>query len=407
MKIEEGNCLEKLAEIESNIVDLIYLDPPFFTQKTHSLKNRENTKEYSFEDKWESITEYVEFISQVLKECKRVLKNTGSIFLHCDKIASHYLRIALDNIFGIVNFQSEIIWSYKRWSNSKKGLLNSHQTIYFYSKSIDFKFNTLFTDYSPTTNLDQILQARVRNNNGKTTYMKDELGDLVLSKEKKGVPLSDVWNIPYLNPKAKERSGYPTQKPVLLLSQIIKIASNEGDLILDPFCGSGTTLLAAKQLCRDFIGFDISSEAIELTKNRLNEMVISSSKLLNLGENSYIGHSEKELSILNNISALAVQRNSGIDGILSSYIDKKPVAIKIQKENETLSESKNKLINSTKSDKYYKYKILVKTNNLHEELLFDDVFEMDNENIIIIDSYDILINQLLKKSKCLKKEIHA
>lgn len=407
MKIEEGNCLEKLTQIESGVVDLIYLDPPFFTQKTHSLKNRENTKEYSFEDKWESITEYVEFISDVLKECKRVLKNTGSIFLHCDKIASHYLRVALDNIFGFKNFQSEIIWAYKRWSNSKKGLLNSHQTIYFYSKSSEFKFNTLFTDYSPTTNLDQILQARVRNTNGKTIYMKDEAGDIVLSKEKKGVPLSDVWNIPYLNPKAKERSGYPTQKPVVLLSQIIKIASDEGDLVLDPFCGSGTTLLAAKQLGRDFIGIDISSEAIELTKTRLNEMLISSSKLLDLGENNYIGHSEKELAILTNINALPVQRNSGIDGILNNYMEGKPVAIKIQKENETLGEAKDKLINSTKSNKYYKDKILIKTNNLQEELLFNDIFEMTNENIIIIDSYDILINQLLQKNEFLKTSTHA
>src|SRR5699024_9228610 len=137
------------------------------------------------------------------------------------------------------------IWAYKRWSNSKKGLLNNHQNIYFYSKSKSFKFNTMYTDYSPTTNLDQILQARMRDEHAKSKYKTDENGQVVLGKEKKGVPLSDIWNIPYLNPKAKERTGYPTQKPILLLEQIIKIATDEGDTVLDPFCGSGTTLVAA------------------------------------------------------------------------------------------------------------------------------------------------------------------
>ena len=92
-------------------------------------------------------------------------------------------------------------------------------------------------DYSATTNLDQILQDRERDENGKSVYKKDKNGNVVLGKEKKGVPLSDVWEIPYLNPKAKERTGYPTQKPVLLLNQILSIVTDEGDLVLDPFCG--------------------------------------------------------------------------------------------------------------------------------------------------------------------------
>jgi site-specific DNA-methyltransferase (adenine-specific) len=138
----------------------------------------------------------------------------------------------MDKVFGRENFQSEIIWSYKRWSNAKKGLLNAHQVIFFYSKTKNFKFNTLYTDYSATTNLDQILQDRERDENGKSVYKKDENGNVVLGKEKKGVPLSDVWEIPYLNPKAKERTGYPTQKPVLLLNQILNIVTHEGDLVV-------------------------------------------------------------------------------------------------------------------------------------------------------------------------------
>ena len=161
----------------------------------------------------------------------------------------------------------------------------------------------LYTDYSATTNLDQILQDRERNENGKSVYKKDEKGNVVLGKEKKGVPLSDVWEIPYLNPKAKERTGYPTQKPVLLLNQILNIVTEEGDLVVDPFCGSGTTCVSAKSLKRQFIGIDISKDAVELANSRLEEMVISESNLLNKGTNEYQEKTEKELAILQNINA--------------------------------------------------------------------------------------------------------
>src|SRR5690606_6525218 len=299
--------------------DLIYFDPPFFTQRKHSLTNKDNSKTYEFDDKYNSIQEYLELVENVLLESKRVLKNTGSVFLHCDKTASHNIRVVMDKVFGRENFQSEIIWSYKRWSNAKKGLLNAHQVIFFYSKTQDFKFNTLYTDYSATTNLDQILQDRERNENGKSVYKKDENGNVVLGKEKKGVPLSDVWEIPYLNPKAKERTGYPTQKPVLLLNQILNIVTEEGDLVVDPFCGSGTTCVSAKSLKRQFIGIDISKDAVELANSRLEEMVISESNLLNKGTNEYQEKTEKELAILQNINAFPVQRNSGIDGFLKDH----------------------------------------------------------------------------------------
>ena len=200
---------------------------------------------------------------------KKVLKNTGSIFLHCDDKASHYLRQLLDEVFGNTNFNNEIIWHYKRWSNSKKGLLKGHQSIFWYSKTKNFKFNIKYVDYSATTNLDQILQERIRNKNGKVEYKKEKNGKITYCNEKKGVPLSDVWEIPFLNPKAKERVGYPTQKPILLLEQILEIASNENDIILDPFCGSGTTLIAGKIKNRKCIGFDKNLEAIKLTEKRL------------------------------------------------------------------------------------------------------------------------------------------
>ena len=269
----KGDCLFELKNIKDNSIDLIYLDPPFYTQKKQKLSKKINSSffSYEFEDNWGSLEEYLNFMKLRLLECKRVLKYSGSIFLHCDRNACHYLKTLMDEIFGEKNFRSEIIWSYRRWSNSKKGLLNSHQNIYYYSKSDEYKFNMLYTPYSYTTNIDQILQNRIKDRNGITTYQKDENGQIVANFDKKGVPLSDVWEIPYLNPKANERNGYPTQKPILLLEQIIKISTDEGDIVLYPFCGSGTTLAAAKLLNRNYIGFDISQKAIDLCNNRLND----------------------------------------------------------------------------------------------------------------------------------------
>ena len=275
------DSLNAMRKIKVNQIDVIYLDPPFYTQDIQKLSSRDNKEEYCFSDQWDSMDEYLEYMKLRLYECKRVLKETGSLFVHCDRNASHYLKVLLDQIFGINNFQSEIVWRYKRWSNSKKGLLNNHQIILFYSKSSNFKFNKIYTGYSETTNVDQILQERVRDKKGKTVYKYDKNGEVVFGKSKKGVPLSDVWEIPYLNPKAKERVGYPTQKPILLLEQIIKLVTDENDIVLDPFMGSGTTIVSAKMLNRRYIGIDISLKAVEVAESRLESLIKTESYLLN------------------------------------------------------------------------------------------------------------------------------
>jgi site-specific DNA-methyltransferase (adenine-specific) len=391
-KIIYGDCQDKLKELKNECVDLVYFDPPFFTQKTHSLKTRDNAKTYEFKDKYNSLNEYLELIENVLIQSKRVLKDTGSVFLHCDKTASHNIRIILDKVFGRDNFQSEIVWSYKRWSNSKKGLLNAHQIIFFYSKTKDFKFNTIYTKYSVTTNIDQILQERERDENGKSVYKKDENGNVVIGKEKKGVPLSDVWDIPYLNPKAKERTGYPTQKPVLLLNQVISIATDEGDLVLDPFCGSGTTCVSAKHLKRNYIGIDKSLDAVDLAISRLDEMIITESELLNKGTESYLEKTEKELAILQNINAIPVQRNSGIDGFLKEQINGNPVPVKIQGEYETIEDAIEKLEKAS-AEKGYDYKIVIQTRESVTSRLFG--FESDVE---IIKSLELQAKERGKQS---------
>lgn len=387
-EVLQGDCLGELKKLKASSVDLVYLDPPFFTQKKHTLRNRENTKTYSFDDSWSSIEAYKNYIKERLIECKRTLKSTGSIFLHCDKAASHHLRIALDEVFGASNFQSEIIWSYRRWSNSKKGLLNSHQVIFFYSKTTDFKFNQIYSAYSPTTNIDQIFQKRVRDENGKTKYKITEMGNSELIDNKSGVPLSDVWEIPYLNPKAKERVGYPTQKPILLLEQIIKLASDEGDIILDPFCGSGTTLVAAKLLGRKYIGIDISEEAVSLTNERLANPIKSESNLLKNGKDSYKNQSEDIGNILEEIDAEPVQRNKGIDGFLKIDGKMKPVPIRVQRENETFDNAKRLLLKAIGKNGF-KRAVLLKTNDSSELSLFDQP-ENETDALIIIDNLDLL-----------------
>ncbi len=376
-RIFVGDCLYIAKNIAENSIDLIYLDPPFFTNKIQKLSTRDGNKEFSYSDVWNNSNEYINFLYYRFIEFKRLLKDNGNIFVHCDRNSSHIIRTILDSIFGEEQFRSEIIWSYKRWSNSKKGLLNSHQTIYFYSKSNNFTFNTIYTEYSESTNLEQILQKREKDHNGKSVYARQINGETVFNGIKKGVPLSDVWEIPYLNPTAKERVGYPTQKPIELLERIIEIASNVGDTILDPFCGSGTTLIAGKLKNRNIIGIDISNEAIEITKNRLNNIIKTESNA-----NSYeLDNNEFIKNHLYNIKYQPVYRNSGIDGILNQLFNNKPIFIRVQREKESLEESIEKLykaIKSKNSDKSF----LVRTNNHRTLIEYDNIYK----EIEILDS---------------------
>ena len=357
MTLIHDDCLNGMKTLADETVDMIYLDPPFFSQKCHASQDADGCV-YSFSDVWESRQSYLRFLRERLEEMHRVLKTTGTIFLHCDTSSSHHIRVILDEVFGEQNFRSEIIWSYKRWSNSKKGLLSCHQTIFFYSKSDNFKFRTIYGDYSPTTNLDQILQMRGRNAAGKSSYKCDENGDVIPSKEKKGVPMTDVWEIPFLNPKAKERVGYPTQKPVELLRRIIQLSTDEGDLVLDPFCGSGTTLLAAKLMMRSCIGMDISEDAIRLTRMRLENPVVTESELLKIGVSAFRTKTPHELAILSQFDCDIVQRNKGIDAFLKKYHKGAPVAIKIQKETESVQEAIS-LLYSAGVKKRCSYTILI------------------------------------------------
>ena len=245
--------LELLKKMKSESVDLIYCDILYNTGKKF--------KDYN--DNLGTPQQAVEWYRPRLIEMKRVLKNNGNILLQMDYRLVHYLKVEMDNIFGINNFINEIIWYYKSPSGtSAKKLANKHDNILLYSNGKDFKINIdeLREEYSEGTKK----QAKNKNVSfGRETVLNP-----------KGKTPTDVWEIPTLNSMAKERVGYDTQKPKQLIERIIKGFSNEGDIIADFFCGSGTSLVVAKELNRKYIGCDINPRAIEITNKRLNDIKI-------------------------------------------------------------------------------------------------------------------------------------
>ena len=394
IQVRLGDCLPILQGMEDEGVDLVYLDPPFFTQKVHRLRPRDRSKEFSFEDIWATQKEYTTFLFERLREIHRVTSEDGSIFFHCDRNAAHLVRALLDEVFGSENFRSEIIWHYRRWSNSQRGLLPAHQTILYYTKSGNYIFNEMLTDYSLTTNVDQILQRRSRDESNKSVYDRDVDGNVISNGAKRGVPLSDVWEIPFLNPKAKERTGYPTQKPLLLLERIIRLATNEGDCVLDPFCGSGTTLIAAHSLNRAAVGIDVSEEAVELTKKRLGAPTRTESRLLEVGREAYRNVDDTALGMLQGLDYVPVQRNSGIDAILKQEFNGGPVTVRVQRRGETLLDAAQKLSNAS-AGKGAKLMFVV-------VLARGGYFEFANElpaGVIAIESPALDIREHLEKFK--------
>ncbi len=389
-QVLHGDCLSILNTIPANYVDIVYLDPPFFTQSKQTLKSKA-LHEYSFADNWDSIESYLDFLMLRLYEIRRVMKDNGTIFFHCDRNASHRIRVLLDEVFGYERFISEIIWTYRRWSTSTRSLLGSHQTIFMYAKTANYKFNKMYQEYSETTNLDQILQKRERDQHGKSVYVTDSEGRTVLNGPKKGVPMSDTWEIPYLNPKARERCGYPTQKPLQLLERIILLASNEKDLILDPFCGSGTTLVAAKLLNRSFVGIDSSREAVELSRQRLDNPIKSESKLLKSGREAYKNLPDDVIQILRDLPVKLVRRNSGIDAIHNRFVGGKPVVLRVQRAGEDLSEAADKLWRAGKK-KDAALLLLIRTQSEKRQYSFVDVY---SDDVHVIDSLALSVQSSL------------
>ena len=224
-----------------------------------------------------------------LRTMRRVLKKTGSLYLHCDPFASHYLKLVLDSIFARKNFRNEIIWHYGKMSNTSKKFPANHDTIFRYSKSDEFTFNPIKGGeseyrerYRRFLTGNQVLYGSVKGKTdrlilGRVKKRSAELGrnlrddDVLFDFDREFKIQSDVIYVPIIKGNAKERLGYPTQKPLALLERIIRASSNEGDLVLDPFCGCGTTVHAAESLNRRWLGIDISPFSTGLIRERLLE----------------------------------------------------------------------------------------------------------------------------------------
>lgn len=341
-------------------VDLIYLDPPFNSNATYNMLFREESGEISraqfhaFTDTWQwvdaeptyreflktcklatvvttveslhatlktsAMMAYVAMMAPRLVELHRILKPTGSIYLHCDPTASHYLRILMDAMFGAKNFQNEIVWK-RTNARSTPNWPRLHDVLLFYSKTVDFYFqpikvaaevsklpHTLITvsggkkyqtyeltapgmtkrgdSGKPWRGFDPSKMGRHWANSIATMEEWDAQGlihwpkgggfprrrdALPFDPASRMITMGDVWtDIDRINQTAKERLGYPTQKPEALLERIVKASSREGDAVLDPFCGCGTTIAVAQRLKRIWIGIDITYLAINLIKRRLD-----------------------------------------------------------------------------------------------------------------------------------------
>ena len=347
-----GNNLDILRGLNSESVDLIYLDPPFNSNKTYSAPVGSPAAGAEFQDTWTLSDLKVEWMGLIadeqpamykvieaaglthgkgmqaylcmmavrLVEMRRVLKGTGSIYLHCDPTAGHYLKLLMDSIFGAGNFRSDISWKRSSaHSDTKQGRRQHgriHDSLLFYSKGGSWTWNPIYTEYDQDY-VDQFYRhvepesgRRYRLDNltgpggaakgnpqyevmGVTRYWRysrERMAELIKQgrvvqtkpggvpqykrylDEMPGVPLQDQWvDISPIQARSKERIGYPTQKPLALLERIISASSNPGDFVLDPFCGCATACVAADRLGRKWVGIDVSPKAVELVNMRLQQ----------------------------------------------------------------------------------------------------------------------------------------
>ena len=322
-KLILGDNLAVLQSIPDKSVDLIYLDPPFFSNRTYEVIWGDDGEKRSFEDRFAGgIDHYISWLKIRVRQMHRILKDTGSIFLHCDWHANAEIKIdILNKIFGRNNFRNEIIWKRKNsvgQSNKKSSQFGYNiDTIYFYSKTKNNVFNTIFTDSnpeyiekffvhkdtdgrvyrlatltspSPRSNLIYEYKGHQPPEKGWAISLEkmkewDRIGKIhipddvnkriqrkIYLDEVKGLLVQTLWDdIDVLSPTSKERTGYPTQKPLALLHRIIRASSNEGDVVLDPFCGCATTCVAAQQLDRKWIGIDIEKQAVDILVERLSD----------------------------------------------------------------------------------------------------------------------------------------
>jgi site-specific DNA-methyltransferase (adenine-specific) len=303
-----GDNLQVLREhVPDASVDLVYLDPPFQSGRDYAVvfearsgkPPQARARAKAFGDTWRwgpdaeasyaealrhrdvartvialrtilgesDIMAYLCMMAPRLVELRRVLRPTGSLYLHCDPTASHYLKALLDGLFGPACFRNEIIWRYRRWPAKARRFQRMHDVLLFYTATAGnaHTFHTLYGYEKLAASTLKTFGTRKQRADFSSGHRKPSVEDA----ETEGPPLSDAWEVGVIAAIGKERTGYPTQKPEALLERVVRASSNEGDVVLDPFCGCGTAIAVAEKLGRRWIGIDQSSLAIEMVRKRM------------------------------------------------------------------------------------------------------------------------------------------
>lgn len=341
-KLYCGDNLDVLSTMDKESVDLIYIDPPFFSNRNYEIIWGDEAEIRSFEDRWEGgINVYIDWMKQRIIELHRVLRLTGSFYLHCDWHAGHYLKVMCDDVFGIKNFQNEIIWQYSQGGKSQSRWARKHDNIFFYSKSSKYNFydkeiREPFTPHKGSKSgsfggkmgVDEDGREYVEKwGTGKKKLYRYYLDD--------GKIPEDVWQIQSIQAGANERMGYPTQKPELLLERIVKASSKKGDIVLDAFCGCGTALAVSELLERQWVGIDISPSAIALIKTRFLRMKVKLDSIDIIGmpqkadDLKRFKPYEFQYWVVNELHGIPSSKKSGdmgIDGL--SFLEHCPIQVK-------------------------------------------------------------------------------
>lgn len=264
-----GDNLHVMRLLPPESIDLIYIDPPFFSGRNYNVIFGDENEVRSFTDIWEGgMPGYLTWLNARLLEMKRLLKKTGSIYVHLDWHASHYVKVEMDKIFGYENLINEVVWSYRRWPSKSIAYQRFHDIILFYSKNKnDHTFNTAYQEIADITK--KIHKGKKQ----KALVIDGHRWSKDSDEKSEFTPIGDDWYISTIAGNAKERIGYPTQKPEQLISRIIEVSSNKGDVVADFFCGGGTTPAVAQRLGRRWIACDQSKVAVAVTLDRLLKQV--------------------------------------------------------------------------------------------------------------------------------------
>lgn len=345
-KIFWGDNLQVMSHMLKDYrgkIDLIYIDPPFDSKVDYKKQIKIKSKKIagdisSFEEKqysdiWTN-DEYLQFMYERLVIMRELLSSTGTIYVHCDYHKSMYIRCILDEIFGFDCMKNEIIWHYEKWTApSGDSFQKNHDTIFMYSKGNN-KFNTIkeVTDNLKSKYENGYLIGGGYGSNGLVVYDKNnpKVKEMIASgkyqvhyADMEGKPISDVWDIPFINPRAKERTGYPTQKPEKLLERIITASTDPGDLVFDCFMGSGTLCAVAGMLNRKYIGADINLGAVQVTTKRLLGLQNNNFEVYNVNNYDFFRNPVEAKELI--IDALGIQKfdsSTVYDGELDGWMVK-------------------------------------------------------------------------------------